>query len=123
MGNCFDFAAEARQRITIQTNSGASDDYGGTADSWGGDSTVWAKVMPVSDYQRLTSEQLQARVTHVMIVRYQSALADVKTTVKKRATLDSRLFDIVSVKNVDETLKNYGKAFQILMADEAGPDV
>jgi SPP1 family predicted phage head-tail adaptor len=122
---CFDFAFEARQKILIETNSDTTDEFGGQAGSWStvGAGTVWAKVSPASDHTRFISENLQARVTHIFIIRYQSGLADVKDTVKNRITLDSRLFDIMAIKNVDDTLKRWGKAYQIIMADEAGPDV
>jgi len=123
MTGCFDFAAEARQRIIIQSDTEASDPYGGESSTWGTQSTVWAKAIPKSDFTRFQSQNLQARVTHNFIIRYQSALADVKETVKHRISLDSRLYDVRGIKNVDETLKNYGKAFQIILADEAGPDV
>jgi SPP1 family predicted phage head-tail adaptor len=80
-------------------------------------------VRPASDYTRFQSDNLQTRVTHVIVIRHQSALADVKETVKMRITLDGRLFDVRAVKNMDDSLKDYGKAYQVIMADEAGPDV
>lgn len=127
MAKCFDFAAEARHRITIEANSGASDDYGGTSDSWAGvgdnSGVVWAAVKPASDYTRFQSDNLQSRVTHVFIIRYQSTFADLKTTVQHRITLDSRLYDIRAIKNMDDCLDKYGKAYQVILADEAGPDV
>lgn len=124
---CFDFAREAKHRITIEQNNGTSDDYGGTSDSWDGvgdnSGVVWAAVRPASDFTRVQSDQVQSRITHVFIVRYQSALADIKETAAYRITLDSRVYDIRAVKNMDDELKDYGKAYQILLADEAGPDV
>lgn len=124
---CFDFPREAKHRITLQANNGTSDDYGGTSDNWEavGDNSgvVWAAVRPSSDFTRVQSDQVQSRITHAFIIRYQSVLADIKTTSTYRITLDGRLYDIRAVKNMDDDLKDYGKAYQIILADEAGPDV
>lgn len=120
---CFDFTSKAKDKVLIESNSGAADAYGGRADSWGTQSNVWAYVEPLSHRQSFSSDNLQSTVTHKIIIRYQSALANVKTTVKYRATIDSRLYDIVTIKNVDEDLKGYGSAYQIILANEAGPDV
>ena len=84
---------------------------------------MWSVVTPLSDFIRNQSQQLQAQVSHKFIIVYQSDLDDIKVTVKHRITLDSRLYDIVGIKNVDETLKGYGKAYQIINANENGADV
>ena len=123
MAKCFDFAKSADNRITIESSTEDSDDFGGQSENWTTQSTVWASVRPASDYTRFQSDNLQTRVTHVIVIRHQSALADVKETVKMRITLDGRLFDVRAVKNMDDSLKDYGKAYQVIMADEAGPDV
>lgn len=120
---CYDFTAEANERIVIASPSGSSDGYGGQAAGFTTQSEVWADVKPLSDFQKNQSAMLQSMISHQAIIRYQSALADIKTTSKYRVTLDSRTYDIVGVKNVDESLKKYGKAFQILVMNENGPDV
>lgn len=124
---CFDFPRKAKHRITLQSNNGTSDDYGGTSDNWQGvgdnNGVVYAAVKPASDFTRVQSDQVQSRITHAFIIRYQSALADIKTTSTYRIKLDGRLFDIRAIKNMDDKLEDYGKAYQMILADEAGPDV
>lgn len=123
MAKCFSFSKEAQHRILIESSTDTGDDYGGHVKAWSEQSTVWAAVMPVSDFIRNQSQQLQAQVSHKFIIFFQSDLADVKVTVKYRITLDTRKYDIVGIKNVDESLKGYGKAYQIITANEAGADV
>lgn len=127
MAKCIDFSKEAKHRITIQQNSGTVDAYGGTSDSWAGvgnnSGVVWAIVKPASDYTRVQSDQLQTRITHKFTIRYQSAFADLRTFVKHRIVLDSRYYDIRAIKNMDDELKDYGKAYQVILADESGSDV
>ena len=120
---CFSFSKEAQHRILIESFTSADDGNGGQTQSWVTQSTVWAVAKPLSDFQRNQSQQLQSMVSHKFTIQYQSALADVTTTVKHRVTLDGRLYDIIGIKNVDETLKNYGKAYQTLMVNENGADV
>lgn len=120
---CFSFSDEAQDRILIESHTEVADAVGGQTTVYSEQSTVWSVVSPLSDFQRNQSQQLQSMVTHKFIIRYQTALADVKTTAKHRITLDGRLYDIVGIKNVDDDLKRYGKTYQIIMANENGADV
>lgn len=115
---CVDFVGNASNRVLIERQSLVDDDVGGFTNTWTTVGTYWAWVMPLSTSESVQNEQLRGTTTHKVIIRYQSALANVKTTSSYRLTLDSRTHQIKGIKNLDAELKNYGKAFQELLTDE-----
>ena len=81
-----------RNRVTIQTRSETTDDFGEIDFSWSNSATVWASVEPLSG-----REQAGATVTHKITMRYKSGVNP-----KDRISFDSRTFEIESVRNYRE---------------------
>ena len=117
-GKCSDFAKMAKERVLIESQSLVADALGGQTNTWTTVGTYWAWVRPVSDNERLVNEQLRGEVSHKIVIRYQSALANVANTASYRLTLDSRVHQIVGIKNLAQDMKTYGTQFQELKTIE-----
>lgn len=98
-GDPRELAARMRQRITIQQATETPDTAGGTVRSWGDVAVVWAEVLPLSGgrIERLFAEQLQAEVTHRMMIRYRGGLDPAM-----RVLYAGRTFNIRSITNIAE---------------------
>lgn len=90
-------AGHLRHRIIIQSRSDASDGRGGNAPTWGTHVTVWARVAPVSAYERLQAGRLEGGVSHKVTLRYTSGVTNAM-----RVSWGSRTFQIVGVRNPGE---------------------
>jgi SPP1 family predicted phage head-tail adaptor len=86
--------SQMNKRVTIQTETQISDGQGGQTASWVSGATVWAKIEPVKAWERMQAMQLQAPVTHKIIIRYRSDV-----TSRSRFLYGSRVLDIVEVIN------------------------
>ena len=117
------FARLARNRVLIESQSLVDDGFGGQTNTWTTVGTYWAWVQPFNGNERYIQEHLQSTVTHKVIVRYQSALADTKITGSYRMTLDMRLHQIEHVMNLDENMKDYGIAYQRLLTNENAGEI
>lgn len=115
-----DFAKNARNRVVIQSKSLVKDVHGGSTVTWVEVGTYWAWLIPLSVREQVDSEQLRSKATHKIIIRYQSALKNTKTTGSYRMTFDGRIYSIVGVKNFDNSLKSYGTEFQELRVEDNG---
>lgn len=115
---CGEWRAKASHKITIQEYTFTSDDYGGSTTGWVTQSTVFAMIKPISGREVFQSDQAQSRVTSKMVIRYQSALKNTAETGKYRVSYDGRLFPVKYVRNLDDDMKNEGKAFQELLCEE-----
>jgi SPP1 family predicted phage head-tail adaptor len=62
-----------RERITIQSRALSNDGQGGHTKTWSDVDEVWAKIEPKA-YQTFFKDQLQHRVTHHIIIRYDSSI-------------------------------------------------
>ena len=120
---CGQFVRNAKDKITIQQQVLVADSVGSSTNTWTTVSTPYAWVMPLSTFERVQSEQLRGTTTHKMIIRYDSALADVKVVSAYRLLLDSRIHNIKGLKLLDNTGKNYGKAFIELRTEENETEV
>lgn len=96
------FLALAEKRINIQQFTETTDAAGATKRAWADLKEVWAAIKPVSGYERLRSEQLQATVTHKITMRFVSILTPPVDAAKYRLRYGSRYFNIRFVANVDE---------------------
>lgn len=83
---------ELRHRVTIQQKTRTADGGGGGSVDWSAVATVWAKIEPLSAFQRLKAEQLESCVTHQVSIRYRT---DVKTGM--RIAYDGRYLAIKTV--------------------------
>ncbi len=95
-------SGDLRHRITIESRTTSQDAYKDTVESWSTVGTYWACIRPASGREQVVAEQLQAQVTHSIVMRHQGATS---ITPKMRVTFGSRTFHIQSVTNVDE--RNY----------------
>jgi SPP1 family predicted phage head-tail adaptor len=73
------------------------------------EATVWAQLRPLSGRESFIAQQVNADVTHEIIIRYYSGL-----TPKHRILFGTRQFDIISVLNKDER-----NEYQVITASEA----
>jgi len=118
-----DFNSKARNRITIQSPSDSGDSYGGRTASFSTQSTVWAQITPVSSREMFGQGAIQSKVTHKILIRYQAALKDVKTSSDYRISFDGRFFGVLGIRNLDADMKTEGRFFQELLCEENGADI
>jgi len=124
--NCCDFPKLARDRITIRSQTLVTDVYGGQALTWADVGTYWAWLKPVSfstQSEKFLQDQNQAVVTHKAVIRYNSDFKDIKDFSAYSITFDSRTYGIMSIKNLDKTLKNYGREFQEILMEDNAPEL
>ena len=95
-------AGTLTKRITLQKPGNAVDDYGQPVPGGFADvATVFAAIRPMGSSERLAASQMQSGQTHVVTVRYQSALA--AATGAWRIVYGARTFGIVGLpRNPDE---------------------
>ena len=86
-----------RNRVTIQTRSESTDDFGEIDFAWSNSATVWATIEPLSGKELMNAQQAGASVSHKISMRYKSGVNP-----KDRISYDSRTFEIESVRNFRE---------------------
>lgn len=117
---CDSFSGKARHRITVQSQSLAVDDYGGASNTWTSAGTFWAMMKPMNGRDVFASEQNMSRVTHSFTIRYKASFANTKDFGSYRISYDGRLFEVKYIRNLDNTRKVEGTAFQEIIAEENG---
>ena len=90
-------ATQARKKIVIQQANSTPDGEGGFTDAWVAVATVWASISPIRADQRAQYATLNVEATHLIRVR---GLVDVEE--KYRITYDSRIFEVLTVENIQE---------------------
>ena len=88
---------EMRNRIIIQTLSGATDAAGGQATSYGSNVTVWAKVTNNSGSEGMFGDQVRSTNNYTFTIRYLSSV-----TTKHRISYNSQFFDITHIASLVE---------------------
>ena len=86
-----------RHRIKIQAYNASRDSFGSEVPEWVDVTTVWASMTPVSGKEYMASSQMRAEVTTKIGIRYQQGV-----TPKMRVVCGTRIFDIISVLNLEE---------------------
>lgn len=94
-------AGSFRHSVAIQTDGGTQDSVGQITPSWSTQVTRWAAIEPLTGVEYLSAQQLQADITHRIMMRYDATLAT-HLTPKARILFGSRVFEIVSVRSIDE---------------------
>ena len=122
MKSCEDFAATARDRITIESPTDTPGEYGGFERSWATVGSMWAVVTPVSGREVFAQQSLQTTITHKMLIRYQSDYAVPETISNYRVSLDGRYFAVKYSRNLGKDLKTYGRDFIEIYTEENAPD-
>jgi SPP1 family predicted phage head-tail adaptor len=90
-------AGKLRHSITIQSKSVSRDEYGEEEITWGTYHTCWAAISPLLGREFLEAQQMQARVTHRVTIRYKAGVLP-----EMRVLFGSRVFAIESVLTVNE---------------------
>lgn len=93
-------AGNLRRRIVLQsaTETRASD--GGVVRTWSAYATVWASVEPLTGREYQNAAQQVSEVSHKVRLRYVPGATRVKS--QHRILYNGRIFQIVSVANVEE---------------------
>jgi SPP1 family predicted phage head-tail adaptor len=86
-----------RHRIAIERVTETQDIDGSAIETWSTHATVQASIEPISGREYFSAQSTQADVTHCIGIRYLSGIVP-----KMRVKFASRIFDILSVINVDE---------------------
>ena len=86
-----------RHRVTIQQPVVAVNGYGERITTWSTVATVWGAVEPLRGREFFDAEQVQAEVSHRVVLRYRSGLA---TTM--RLLHLTRVLHIQAIIDVDE---------------------
>jgi SPP1 family predicted phage head-tail adaptor len=95
-------AGKFRHRITFQNLVSAINDSGGFSESWVTFQTVWAAIEPKLVPERNFAQRIEQITHHTIRCRYFAGL-----TSGMRISFGSRIFEIKSVVNVQETKQYY----------------
>ena len=92
-------AGELKKRITIEQPTGTADALGEPVQTWATWAVLWAALQPLVGTERLQAAQVNANADVKVTIRYYLGLIP---TVKMRIRYGTRMFQIVSVQNIDE---------------------
>lgn len=115
------FAALARTQVLIEQYALVDDGYGGMTKSWSPLGTFWALIEPVRAREVFSANEIQAKATHRVLIRYQSALSDTSVAAKLRVSIGSRSMNVSGLVNLHEDQKTEGKVYQRLFCIEGDP--
>lgn len=93
-------ACDLRHRVALEAEAPAPDGGGGQGDPWAAATTVAtlrACITPLRGRERLQAQQLEAGVTHRILLRYRPGV-----TARQRLRYGARVFNIRAVINVEE---------------------
>jgi SPP1 family predicted phage head-tail adaptor len=88
---------EMRHRVTIQACTRTADGEGGFSQSWVDSSTVWAAIYPMREAQVFEYRSVGVDASHIVKVR-----GDVPVAEKDRVVFGSRVFEVLTVADVQE---------------------
>lgn len=86
-----------RHYVDLQSATASQNGYGEESKVWATDESIFAQIEPLRGQQLLEYQQINAELTHRIIIRYTS-----NATPAKRIKWGSRIFDISVVRNVEE---------------------
>lgn len=90
-------AGELRHRVRIERPVDTPDAVTGQAvRDWPLEATVWAAIRPLSAREILARDQVQAEVTHHIVMRYRALSS------AWRIVFEGRVFEIAAVRNIEE---------------------
>jgi SPP1 family predicted phage head-tail adaptor len=84
-------------RLTLEAPVETADGGGGAVKNWQLVATLWGQIEPMSGAESSFGEQLEAGGTHRITLRYNPAVSPLN-----RLRFGARIFDILSVLNLDE---------------------
>lgn len=85
-----------RERFVLEQPVRTADGGGGASVTWETVAEVWAAARPISGDERLRHDQLSARLTHEVWIRYRAGVVPAM-----RLRQDTRAYDIVAVLEVE----------------------
>jgi SPP1 family predicted phage head-tail adaptor len=88
---------DLKRRMELQAPSDFIDDLGQPVRNWTTYATIWAQISPISVAEGVFGNQLKGLETHSILIRWRD---DVR--VNHRMLHDGRIFQISSVRNLDE---------------------
>jgi len=91
-------AGALRNRIQIQAATASTGDYGEEIKTWATLISAWAEISPLMGREYVESAQVQAAISHRIRLRYRS---DVDLYPTQRVVAGSKIYDIVSVQEVE----------------------
>ena len=124
--NCCEFPNLANHKVTLRSQSLVADGYGGQTLTWTTVGTYWAWIRPVVVFvesERFAQDQRQSTLTHTVVIRYISDFKNTKDFSTYSMTFDGRTYSVLSIKNFDKTMKNYGTEFQEILTADNGPEL
>lgn len=89
-------AGELNRQITLQTQTITADNDGFQMETWADVATVWAAVVTTGGREFYSAQKVKAEMTCLFRIRYRQDI-----TTKMRIQYGSRIFDILSVNDVD----------------------
>lgn len=98
-----------RHRVELQGVKRVKNGYMADTDNWTTFATQWASIEPLQGTQALIAQQIEAEMTHRVVIRYNANM-----TADCRVKQNSRIFTIISVRDIDERRRH-----QELMCKEA----
>lgn len=98
-----------RHKVELQSVQRTKNAYMEDIEDWVTFAIQWASIEPLRGTQALIAQQIEAEMTHRVVVRYNASL-----TADCRVKQDGRIFTIVSVRDIDERQRH-----QELMCKEA----
>lgn len=91
-------SGDLRHRITIESRSTANDNFGDPVETWSTVGEYWCHVRPATGREQMVAGQMQAEISHAIVMRYQGTTA---ITPNMRVQYGQRTFNIQSVINAD----------------------
>ena len=88
---------DLRQRLVLESALRVDDGGGGANETWVEEAQLWALVRPLAGQERVEADSIAGRVTHEIWLRYRDGVEP-----SMRFRMDTRLFDIRAVMDVDE---------------------
>lgn len=86
-----------RHRVTIQAETATTDAGGGYASAWADVATVWARLEAMEGRELVLGGVIRGDASHRVTMRYRAGV-----TPDNRIVYDGRVFDVVSVANLEE---------------------
>lgn len=90
-------ASRLRHKLTLQQEIRTPDGAGGYTKSWEDVVDLWAEIIPVSGNEQLFGMQLQAKISHKILLRYRTGI-----DAGMRLVFENRAFNIRYSVNVAE---------------------
>ncbi|WP_421724238.1 phage head closure protein [Bauldia sp.] len=104
-------AGALRHRMTIESAVGASDGAGGESIVWNAVASVWARIRPLDETERIIAGHVTGVVTHTVTMRHRADIAG-----GMRIVYRGRVFRVLVASDPDET-----RRFTIARVEEETP--